>query len=45
MSLQYTIACWQEPAMLYKIKQASGLKASPMYIRLGLALFSLFKNQ
>ena len=30
--------------MLYNIKQASGLKASPMYIWLGLALFSLFRT-
>ena len=44
MSLQYIVA-WQQPVMLYNIKQAGGLKASPMHIWLGLALFSLFKNQ
>ena len=31
--------------MLHDIKQASGLKTSPMHVRLGLALFSLFNNQ
>ena len=31
--------------MLYNIKQAGGLKASPMHVRLGLALFSLFNNK
>ena len=31
--------------MLYKIKQAVGLKASPKHVRLGLALFSVFNNQ
>ena len=44
MSLQYIVA-WQQPAILYNIKQAGGLKASPMHIWLGLVLFSLFKNQ
>ena len=31
--------------MLYYIKQAGWLKASPIHIWLGLALFSLFNNQ
>ena len=31
--------------MLYNIKQAGGLKASPMHAWLGLALFSLFNKQ
>ena len=31
--------------MLYNIKQAGGLKASPRHARLSLALFSLFNSQ
>ena len=39
MSLQRIVA-WQKPAMLYNIKQGGGLKASPMHVWLGLALFN-----
>ena len=44
MSLQH-ILTWQQPAMVCNIKQAGWLKASPMQICLGLALFSLSNNQ
>ena len=30
--------------MLYNIRQTGGLKASPMHVWLGPALFSLFNN-
>ena len=44
MSLKHIVA-WQQPAMLYMIKLTGGLKASPMHVWLGLALFSLLNNQ
>ena len=31
--------------MLYNIKQAGGLEASPIHVWLGLALFGKFNNQ